>query len=89
MTKQVIWTKEVLETFIREANLTDTEEKVIRTRAAGMSRTQQCIKLDIDMSTLDRTIKVLRIKYDIVQKRNPDVLPKRTKSAKELYLDTH
>lgn len=35
MTNEVIWTKLVLERFIQLANLTEEEEIVIRTRAAG------------------------------------------------------
>lgn len=40
MTKQVIWTEQVLETFIREANLNEIEEKIMRTRAEGWTQEQ-------------------------------------------------
>ena len=37
MTNEVIWTKIVLERFIEQANLSEDEENVIRTRAATWS----------------------------------------------------
>lgn len=46
MTNEVIWTKLVLERFIQLANLTEEEEIVIRTRAAGWSRVKQQKVLD-------------------------------------------
>lgn len=88
MSHQVIWQKIVLETFIAEANLSKEEEMVMRTRVDGWSRTKQADKLHMSVSTVDRIIKRLKIKYDVVQKYNP-LLPPRKFSAKELWMDTH
>ena len=88
MAHQVIWTKLIVETFISEGNLTELEEMVLRTRAAGWTRTKQCDKFNISMSTLDRTIARLKIKYDAVQKTSV-ILPPRKASAAETYMDTH
>lgn len=49
MTNEVIWTKLVLERFIQLANLTEEEEIVIRTRAAGWSRVKQAMELNISI----------------------------------------
>lgn len=89
MSHQVIWTKRTLELFIEYANLTEEEEKVMRTRAQAWTRTKQCRELGMSTSTLDRIIKRLKSKYDAVQKEHPDELPERRFSAKETYLDTH
>lgn len=67
MTNEVIWTKLVLERFIQLANLTEEEEIVIRTRAAGWSRVKQAMELNISISGIDRIISRLRKKYDEVQ----------------------
>lgn len=88
MAHQVIWTKIILEEFIREGNLTDFEAQIMHTRAAGWTRTKQCDVFGVSESTLDRTIKILKKKYDEVQKYNC-ILPPRRSSAKELYMDTH
>lgn len=47
MTNEVIWTKIVLERFIEQANLSEDEEIVMRTRAAGWSRTKQAMELNL------------------------------------------
>lgn len=89
MAKQVIWTRDTLEAFVRYANLTDEQEQVIRTRVAGWPRSKQCMELHISTSTLDRTIRKLKRVYDEVQRQHPDELPARKASAKELWMDTH
>lgn len=88
MSKQVIWTKFIVETFIACANLTKEEELIMRTRAAGWSRTKQSMEFNMSLSTIDRIIKRLKKKYDAVQKIEP-LLPPRKESAQELWMDTH
>lgn len=83
-----MWTKLILETFIEEANLSETEEMIMRTRAAGWSRTKQARKLNVSPATLDRYIHILKVKYDMVQKTSL-ILPPRKFSAEELYMDEH
>lgn len=84
MSHQVIWTKPILERFVEIGNLTKEEELILRTRAAGWSRTEQSMKLGMSLSTVDRIIKRVKVKYDFVQKTDGN-LPKRKKNAKELY----
>lgn len=76
MTNEVIWTKIVLERFIEQANLSEDEEIVIRTRAAGWSRIKQAMELNLSVSTIDRIISRLKRKYDEVQASDP-ILPPR------------
>lgn len=86
MAHQVIWTKIILEEFIELASLDKTEEMIMRTRAAGWTRTEQAMKLNISLATVDRCIKRLKIKYDEVQQYSV-LLPPRKESADELYMD--
>lgn len=88
MSKQVPWNKIILETFIEEGCLTKEEEIVLRTRVAGWSRTEQSIKLGLSLSTVDRAIKSLKLKYDNVQVYNP-ILPPRKSSAQETWMDNN
>ena len=89
MSHQVIWTRRVLETFIREGNLTPIEEQIMRTRVKGWTRTRQSEELNLSLSALDVYIRRLKKKYDAVQKEHPGEMPKRKASAAELYMDKH
>ena len=86
MSHQVIWTKFILERFIDVGNLTKDEEAVMRTRAAGWTRTEQSMKLGMSLSAIDRIIKRLKVKYDRAQKYDV-LLPPRKQSSQELYMD--
>lgn len=88
MSHQVIWTKIIVEEFVKLGNLTKEEEAVLRTRAAGWTILQQSTHLSMSTSSINRIVKRLKKKYDLVQKYSP-ILPPRKFSAKELYMDTH
>lgn len=88
MSHQVVWTKIIVETFVEIGNLTKFEEEILRTRASGWTIQQQALAFSVSVSTINRTIKKLKKKYDIAQKHNV-LLPPRKKSAEELYMDTH
>ena len=76
MTNEVIWTKIVLERFIEQANLSEDEEIVMRTRAAGWSRTKQAMELNLS----DKISSRLKRKYDEVQAYDP-ILPPRKRGV--------
>lgn len=86
MSHQVPWNKIILERFIELAILTKEEEEIIRTRVAGWTRVEQSIKLGMSTQKVDRIIATLKKKYDIVQKYDP-ILPPRKFSMKEAYMD--
>lgn len=88
MSKNVIWTKVILEEFINLANLTKDEEIIMRTRCDGWSITKQATTFNMSVSTVNRIIKRLKVKYDKVQPYSP-ILPPRKFSVKELYMDIH
>lgn len=88
MTKQVPWNKYIVEAFIEDAMLSETEQMVLRTRVAGWSRQKQATTLNISISTLDKCIAGLKKKYDNCQKFNP-LLPPRKESSEETWMDEH
>ena len=77
-----------MERFIEVGALTDTEKAIMRLRVAGFSRLQICDRLNISTSTCDRKIKLLKAKYDKLQKFDP-LLPPRRFSAQETWMDEH
>lgn len=76
--KDIIWNKIILDEFTRLALLTETEEKVLRTRIAGWSRVKQSMELNMSVSTIDSVIRMIGIKYDMVQPYSA-ILPTRKK----------
>lgn len=88
LSREVLWSKIILEEFIQLAALTDEEEHIMRTRVAGWSITKQAMSLGMSESTVNRIIKRLKVKYDHVQPYSP-LLPPRKHSAEETYMDTH
>lgn len=88
MSHQVPWSKILLERFIEIGALTELEQSIMRLRVAGFSRLQICDKLCISLSTCDRAVKLLKAKYDKVQRYDP-LLPPRKFSAKETWMDEH
>lgn len=85
MAHEVIWTKPVLEEFIRLGNLSETEEKVIRLRARDWTRTRIGIELNMSESAVDQRVKILKQKYDECQPYSDILKPrkKRTKTLKQ------
>lgn len=76
--KDIIWNKIILDEFIKLAILTETEEKILRTRIAGWSRVKQSLEFNMSVSTVDCIIKMINQKYDMVQPYST-ILPKRKK----------
>ena len=89
MSKQVPWTKSLTERFIDLAALNSDEAYIMRGRVRGMTVVEMSQNLCKSESTIHRTVKMLKIKYDLVQKEYPDEFPVRKSSAKETYMDTH
>lgn len=88
MSRQVIWTSIIIDEFVKLAVLSKEEEQILRTRAAGWTITKQSLTFGMSKSTIDKMIKRLKQKYDMVQPYSP-LLPKRKLSAKELYMDNN
>ena len=88
MAHQVPWTNIILEEFVRLGALSKEEEWVMRTRVAGWCRTRQAYELHMSVETVDRIIRRLKKKYDMVQPHSA-LLPPRKFSAKETWMDTH
>ncbi len=84
MTKQVLWTKAVLEAFIKEGNLNERQEYIIRTRAKGYTIAKQAEELHLSVDQVNKDIATLRRIYDATQIHS-DILPRRKSNKKELY----
>ena len=72
---KVPWNRVILDEFCSLAIRTPLEEKIIRTRAAGWSRAQQCHAYGMSLATLDRYIRKLKNSYNSVQEYSY-ILPK-------------
>ncbi len=83
MTKQVIWTKPVLEAFIKEGNLNERQEYIIRTRAQGYTIIKQANELHLSVDQVNKEIAQLRKIYDAAQIHSK-ILPPRRKNKSEL-----
>jgi DNA-binding CsgD family transcriptional regulator len=84
MTKQVIWTKQILEEFIKEGNLNERQEYIIRTRVQGYTITRQALELHLSIDQVNKDIRTLKHLYDVVSLNNSK-LPPRMKNKSELY----
>lgn len=84
MTKQIFWTKKVVEAFISEGNLNERQEYIIRTRAAGFTIAKQAEELHLSIDQVNKDIAELKRIYDVTQEYST-ILPPRVKNKKELY----
>lgn len=71
---KIPWNRVILDEFCDLALLSPLEENIIRTRAAGWSRVEQCHAYGISLATLDRIIKKLKKSYHSVEKYS-ELLP--------------
>ena len=96
MTKQVPWTKIILETFLEESNINDRIkmgddkarilEGIMRTRVAGWSIPRQAEEFHLSVDSINKYIKELKELYDATQMHST-ILPVRKTSKKEEELD--
>ena len=84
MTKQIFWTKAVLESFIQEGNLNKRQEFIVRTRAAGYTISKQAEELHLSIDQVNKEIAELKKRYDVTQITSK-ILPPRCKNKTELY----
>ena len=82
--KQILWTKKIVDTFIKEGMLTKEEREVLLLRVQGYTIAEQAEMLNISDSKVNRITRRLKIKYDALQ-GTINELPKRTETTKELY----
>lgn len=76
MTKDIIWTKAILETFIEEGNLNQRQEYIVRTRAKGYSIPKQAEELNLSVDQVNKDIREIKRIYDVAQATS-DILPPR------------
>ena len=74
MTKDIIWTKAVLEAFIEEGNLNKRQEYIVRTRAQGYTIPKQAEELHLSVDQVNKDIAEIKKIYDAAQ-INSNILP--------------
>lgn len=82
--KQILWTKKIIETFIKEGMLTEEEKEVLLLRVKGYTIAETSELMNISDSKVNRIIRRLKIKYDNLR-GTIEELPKRKETTKELY----
>ena len=82
--KQVLWTKKLVDTFIKEGMLTEEEKEVLLSRVKGYTIAEQAELLNVSERKVNRITIRLKIKYDALQDTIKE-LPKRKETTKELY----
>lgn len=87
MWREVPWTKTMLEDFIKEALLTEDEEKILRTRIAGWSIVKQALEFDMCATTISKHIGNIKEKYDRLHEIHPDRFVKRKRAIREKNVD--
>lgn len=84
MTKQVFWTKIVLDAFIKEGNLNERQKFLIQTRVQGYTISKQAQELNLSVDQVNKDIAELKKIYDATQKYST-ILPSRKKNKKDLW----
>lgn len=82
--KQILWTRKLVDTFIKEGMLTEEEKEVLLLRVKGYTISETSELMNISDSKVNRIIRRLKIKYDNLQ-GTLEELPKRKETTKELY----
>ena len=82
--KTVLWTKKIIDTFIKEGMLTEEEKEILLLRVKGYTIAETSELMNISDSKVNRIIRRLKIKYDNLQGTTEE-LPKRKETTKELY----
>lgn len=83
MTKQIIWTKQIVEAFINEAYLNERQAFIVRTRAKGYTIAKQAEALNLSVDQVNKDIAKLKKIYDSIQPESA-ILPVRKKNSREL-----
>ena len=84
MTRQVFWTKAVIDAFIEEGNLNERQIYIIKTRAQGYTIVNQAEELHLSIDQINKDIAQLKKIYDITQKTSK-ILPVRKQNKTHLF----
>lgn len=84
MTRQVFWTKAVVDAFINEGNLNERQIFIVKTRAQGYTIVKQAEELHLSVDQVNKDIADLKKLYDYTQKSS-SILPERKKNKADLF----
>ena len=78
-TKQVPWSKVLLERFIADMDgvMTDLEEMVLRRHVARVPHLAIATELHVSLSTMERCVALLKKMYDRAQASDPMLPPRK------------
>ena len=76
--KDIVWNKILLEEFLSIATLTEIEEKVLRSKLAGYTISQQADIFNMSVSSINRVLKSIDEQYDDAENYS-FILPSRKK----------
>jgi len=82
----LVWSAIAVNEFLSLANLTEDEKTVFLARIKGRSRVWIATEYHWSLSTVDRTIKRLREKYDAVEPFTPLLQRRRGSTTTAFYL---
>lgn len=86
MTKDVIWTKAVIEAFIDEGNLNPRQEYIVRTRAQGCTIVEQATHLHLSTDQVNKDIRKIKKIYDATQRTSKVLPPRQKKKVKYSHI---
>lgn len=86
MKTTVSWNESLYMLFINKMMLSRLEREVLRCRIMEYTVTEISEELGVSKSTVDRTVKKLRLKYDKLREMD-STLPPRRMSDKEKWMD--
>lgn len=89
MKSGIVWTKKTTDDFIELGMLTDEETYLLKTRIKLVPVSVQADYLGCSRSTVQRMLRVIRKKYDAVQKEYPEKFMPRRYSEKETWMDNN
>lgn len=77
MAHQVKWNNEIFNNYIKYGFLTEREQQIMKLRLEGKSVIEISLKLNVSESTINRDIKICKLKYDNCVKQYPNIFDKR------------
>ena len=86
MRTTVNWNEDLYMLFISKMMLSRLEREVLRCRIMEYTVTEISDELGVSKSTVDRTVRKLRLKYDRLREMD-ETLPPRRMSDKEQWMD--
>lgn len=83
------WSEGTFNFFVEKAALSDIEIKILKLRINGVALSRQAEILNIKADIIQKHVYRMQLMYDSIQRAYPDILPLRTRSKEEEYIDNN